>query len=246
MTETTTMSETTLTTTLTIDGYLAALPSDRRDAITRLRDAINAKVPRGYEEKLQYGMIAWCVPESVLAAKDVYNGQPLCLACLGSQKSHMAVYLMGIYGDEAERAWFERAYKASGKKLDMGKSCVRFSSIDKLAVDVVAEAMSRIPVERYVESYHKVRAAAKAGAKPAETSAKGKPGAKGAAAKPAAKPVAAKPAAKPVAAKPAAKAVVTKPTPAKSTAKAPASNSGKTIASKPIAKKPASTSRSAR
>jgi hypothetical protein len=231
MTETTMMTE---TTTLTIDGYIAGLPADRRDAIARVRDAINARVPRGYEEKLQYGMISWCVPESILAAKDVYNGQPLCLACLGSQKSHMAVYLMGVYGDEAERAWFEKAYKASGKKLDMGKSCVRFSSIEKLALDVVAEAMSRIPVERYVESYHKARAAAKAGAKPAETQAKGKPGK--AAAKPA--PAAAKPA--PAAAKPTAK-VAAKPTPkaaAKPTAKAPIA--------KQMAKKPASTSRSTR
>jgi hypothetical protein len=115
----------------------------------------------------------------------------------------MAVYLMGVYADETERAWFERAYKASGKKLDMGKSCLRFSSIDKLAVDVVAEAMSRIPVERYVEGYHKVRTA-----KPAETSTKTKP------AKVAAK-VAAKPAAKPVAQKAAAKAPATKPAAAK-------------------------------
>jgi hypothetical protein len=195
MTESMTTSET----TMTIDGYLATLAADRRDAIARVRDAINAKVPRGYEEKLQYGMIAWCVPESVLAAKDVYNKQPLCLACLGSQKSHMAVYLMGVYADEAERAWFERAYKASGKKLDMGKSCLRFSSIEKLAIDVVAEAMSRIPVERYVESYHRLRTA-----KPAETSTKTKPAK--IAAKVAAKPVAKKAAAKSASAKkPAAK-----------------------------------------
>jgi hypothetical protein len=203
MTETITTGET----TMTIDSYLAALPADRRDAIARVRDAINAKVPRGYEEKLQYGMISWCVPESVLPAKDVYNKQPLCLACLGSQKSHMAVYLMGVYGDESERAWFESAYKASGKKLDMGKSCVRFRSLDKLAVDVVAEAMSRIPVERYVAGYHRIRAATAGGQKAVETSTKTKPAAK-VAAKVVAKPVAkvvAKPVAK-VAAKPVAKA----------------------------------------
>lgn len=186
------------TTTPTIHEYLAAMPADRRDAIARVRDAINAKLPRGYEEKLQYGMISWCVPESVLPAKDVYNQQPLCLACLGSQKSHMAVYLMGVYGDENERAWFERAYKASGKKLDMGKSCVRFRSLDALALDVVAEAMSRIPVEGYVASYKAIRAAM---TKPAAT----KPEAK--------KPTAKKPEAK----KPTAK----KPEPKKPTAKKP-------------------------
>ena len=176
------------TTTTTIQEYLAAMPADRRDAIARVRDAINAKLPRGYEEKLQYGMISWCVPESVLPAKDVYNKQPLCLACLGSQKSHMAVYLMGVYGDESERAWFEGAYKASGKKLDMGKSCVRFRSLDALALDVVAEAMSRIPVDHYVASYHKHQAATATGQKVAAKTA-AKPAAK-TAAKRAAKPAA--------------------------------------------------------
>jgi hypothetical protein len=219
----------------TIESYLAALPADRRDAIARVRDAINAKVARGYEEKLQYGMIAWCVPESVLPAKDVYNKQPLCLACLGSQKSHMAVYLMGVYGDESERTWFENAYKASGKKLDMGKSCVRFRSVDKLAVDVVAEAMSRIPVERYVEGYHRVRAATATGQKSAETSTK-------TAAKPAAKVVAKPPAAK-VAAKPAATAAAKQPAAkvaAKTAAKKPAAKvAAKTATKKLAAKKPA-------
>src|SRR5687768_5746408 len=104
-----------------VERYLARLPADRRDAITRVRDVINAKLPRGFEEKIQYGMISWCVPESVLPAREVYNKQPLCLASLASQKSHMAVYLLGLYGDPTERARFESAYKRSGKKLDMGK-----------------------------------------------------------------------------------------------------------------------------
>jgi hypothetical protein len=239
---------------MSIDEYLASLPADRRDAIARVRDAINAKVPRGYEEKLQYGMIAWCVPESVLAAKDVYNKQSLCLACLGSQKSHMAVYLMGVYGDEAERTWFESAYKASGKKLDMGKSCVRFSSIDKLAVDVVAEAMSRIPVDRYVESYHRVRAATASGQNAAQAQAKQKPGAKPVA-KPAAK-VAAKPAAKPApkaVAKPSAnggaKSVAATIAAKRAAANAPAKPAAKSTAkptTKTPAKKPTSTSRPTR
>ncbi len=145
--------------TTEIESYLAKLPQDRRDAIVTVRDAINAKLAPGYEERLQYGMITWTVPESVLPARDVYNKQPLALASLASQKHHMAVYLMGVYADSKERQWFEKAYKASGKKLDMGKSCVRFRSLDKLAVDVVAEAMARIPVERYVEAYRKAKPA---------------------------------------------------------------------------------------
>src|SRR5690606_37447685 len=120
--------------------YLAKLPADRHAAIAAVRDVINANLPRGYEERLQYGMISWCVPESVLPAKDVYNKQPLALVALGSQKHHMAVYLMSVYGDKALRSWFETAYERSGKKLDMAASCVRFKRVDALALDVIGEA----------------------------------------------------------------------------------------------------------
>lgn len=140
-----------------VDEYLATLPADRRDAIARVRDVINENISSGFEEKLQYGMIAWCVPESVLPASEVYNKQPLCFTALGSQKSHMAVYMMGIYGDEAHRAWFEKAYKDSGKKPDIGKSCVRFKTLDALPLDVIGEAVSRIPVEKFVAGYHASR-----------------------------------------------------------------------------------------
>src|SRR5215218_2510883 len=109
-----------------IESYLSTLPADRRDALAKVRSVINDHLPTGYEERLQYGMIAWCVPESVLPAEKVYNKQPLAYVALGSQKTHMAVYMMGIYGDMELRAWFEKAYKATGKKFDVGKSCVRF------------------------------------------------------------------------------------------------------------------------
>lgn len=140
-----------------VDDYLAQLPADRRDAIARVRDVINQNISRGFEEKLQYGMIAWCVPESVLPASEVYNKQPLCFTALGSQKSHMAVYMMGIYGDEAHRAWFEKAYKDSGKKPDIGKSCVRFKTLEALPLDVIGEAVSKIPVDKFVATYHASR-----------------------------------------------------------------------------------------
>ena len=164
------MSETETTETtaqpITIEGYLASLPPDRRAAIASVRDAINATVAKGFEERLQYGMIAWTVPESVLPAEQVYNKQPLAIASLGSQKNHMAVYLMGVYGDPDEKAWFEAAYKKSGKRLDMGKSCVRFASLDKLAVDVVAAALARVSVDKFVRSYKAAKDAKAEAAKP--------------------------------------------------------------------------------
>ncbi|NVB83785.1 MAG: DUF1801 domain-containing protein [Kofleriaceae bacterium] len=144
-----------------VDQYLAKLPADRRDAIAKVRDVVNANLPDGYEETIQYGMISWIVPESVLPAADVYNKQPLALASLASQKSHMALYMLSVYGDPKERAWFESAYKKSGKKLDMGASCVRFKSLAALPLDVIGEAMSHVGVDQYVATYRKVRAATK-------------------------------------------------------------------------------------
>ena len=140
-----------------IAEYLAKLPADRRAALQAVRKVVNANLPRGYEETLQYGMISWCVPESVLPAKDVYNKQPLVFVSLGSQKNHMALYLMCVYGDEKLRAWFEKAYRASGKKLDMGKSCVRFKTLDALPLDVIGQAVAKVPVDAYVAAYRKVK-----------------------------------------------------------------------------------------
>jgi len=137
----------------TIAEYLASLPADRRAAMSRVRAAINKKLPKGYEERLQYGMIAWGVPESVLPASEVYNKQPLCVAGLGSQKNYMVLHLMTVYGDKDLREWFEAAYKKSGKKLDMGKGCLRFKSLDALPLDVIGQLIAKVPVKKYVAAY---------------------------------------------------------------------------------------------
>jgi hypothetical protein len=176
--------------TNSVDSYLSKLPADRRAAIAKVRDVINANLPSGYEEKLEWGMITWCVPESVLPAKEVYNKKPLCLAGLASQKNHMAVYLMSVYGDPSLRGWFERAYKQTGKKLDMGGSCVRFKSLETLPLEVIGEAVAKVPVDRYVATYRKLRGATKSGAKAAKRTPKhAKASARPAARKPAKQPV---------------------------------------------------------
>ena len=140
----------------TVDQYLASLPPDRRAAIARVRDVVNAALPRGYEETLQYGMISWIVPRSRLA--ETYNGQALALASLGAQKQHMALYLMSVYGDAKLGTWFRSAYQASGKKLDMGKACIRFKTLDALPLDVIGQAISKVPVDTYVAVYEASRA----------------------------------------------------------------------------------------
>jgi uncharacterized protein YdhG (YjbR/CyaY superfamily) len=140
----------------TVQQYLASLPPDRRAAIARVRDVVNASLPRGYEETMQHGMISWIVPRTRLPA--TYNGQPLALASLASQKQHMALYLLTVYGDPELGAWFKAAYKAAGKKLDMGKSCVRFTSLDALPLDVIGTAISKVPLDAYVARYEVLRA----------------------------------------------------------------------------------------
>jgi hypothetical protein len=180
-----------------VEEYLDRLPDDRRTAIAKVRDVINANLPTGFEEKIQWGMISWLVPESVLPAKDVYNKQPLCLAALALQKNHMAVYLMSVYGDPQLRSWFEKTYKATGKKLDMGKSCVRFKQLDALPLEVIGEAVSKVTVDKYVEGYRKAKASMKSAAKQgAATKAAAKTAKRAPAKKPAKKPTK-KPAKKP-------------------------------------------------
>lgn len=157
-----------------VDEYLASLPADRRDAIATIREAILRNLPRGYEERLMAGMIAYVVPLSRLPK--TYNGQPLMLAALASQKQHMSLYLLSVYGHEGLRAWFEQAWRAAGKKLDMGKSCVRFKRLEDIPLAVVGETIARVEVDRYVEQYHAARAGTaegrRAAAKAATTSAK--------------------------------------------------------------------------
>lgn len=134
---------------MTAAEYLKTLPADRRAALSTVRAAIRKKLPRGFVETIEFGMISWVVP--LERYPDTYNGRPLMLAALASQKNHMSVYLIGAYASPPLRKWFEAAYAASGKKLDMGKSCVRFKTLEALALDIVATAISRLSVDAYVK-----------------------------------------------------------------------------------------------
>src|SRR5579863_10114184 len=130
----------------TVADYLASLPEDRRIVISAVRDVIRKNLDPDFEEGMQYGMIGYYVPHRVYpAGYHCDPKQPLPFASLGSQKQYMSVYLMCIYGDEKLRAWFEDAWAKAGKKLDMGKSCVRFKRIDDVALDVIGEAIRRVP-----------------------------------------------------------------------------------------------------
>ncbi len=144
-----------------VEAYLASLPEDRRSAIEAVRKVILDNLDEGYEEGIQYGMIGYYVPHRIYpAGYHCDPKQPLPFASLASQKNHMSVYLMCIYGHEVLRSWFEKAWAKAGKKLDMGKSCVRFKKLDDLALDVIGEAIRRVPARKYIEYVESARAAA--------------------------------------------------------------------------------------
>ncbi|MCC6130446.1 MAG: DUF1801 domain-containing protein, partial [Acidobacteria bacterium] len=122
----------------TVDEYLASLPEDRRAALAAVRDVIRKNLDPSYEEGMQYGMIGYYVPHSVYpAGYHCDPKQPLPFAGLASQKGHMSLYLMCVYGDSEQEKWFREEWAKTGKKLDMGKSCVRFKKVEDLALGVI-------------------------------------------------------------------------------------------------------------
>jgi len=139
----------------TVEEYLAELPEDRRAAISEVRDVVLRNLPDGYEERMNWGLISYEIPLSRYPR--TYNKQPLTYAALGSQKNYCAVYLMGVYGEGEQARRFKEAFAKAGKKLDMGKSCVRFRTPDDLALDAVGEAVASTTPDQYIAIYEKSR-----------------------------------------------------------------------------------------
>jgi hypothetical protein len=133
----------------TVKGYLEQLPEDRRTAMQAVRKVILKHLPKGYEEVVQYGMLGYVVPLKIFPAGYLNRKtEPIPYVCLGSQKNYMSIYLMSVYGDvEGE---FRKEYKATGKRLDMGKSCVRFRKVEDLALDVIGKAVKKWPMKDFV------------------------------------------------------------------------------------------------
>ncbi len=135
-------------------AYIASLPADRRTAMTEVRRVVRARVPKGLAEVMSFGMIAWVVP--LATYPDTYNGQPLMYAALASQKNYMSLYLMCIYSGGDREATF-RARWRGGKKLNMGKSCVRFGAADDLDLPLIGESLEAHTVESFVALARSVR-----------------------------------------------------------------------------------------
>jgi hypothetical protein len=142
----------------TPEAYLTELPRERAEFVARLRDLVNANLPTGYEERMNWGMISWEVPLS--RYRDTYNGQPLVFAGLAAQKNHTALYLNCVYASEARTERLRSAWAAAGKKLDMGKSCLRFKRPEEVAEAVLADTIRSVPVETFIAEYEASRARA--------------------------------------------------------------------------------------
>jgi hypothetical protein len=159
----------------TVKEYLAELPEDRRAAIERVRGVVLKSLPKGYQEGMGYGMICYSVPHSRYPAGYHCDPKvPLPFAALASQKQYMSIYISTQYSSGAEgarfRADWDKAVRAGrAKKLDMGKSCIRFKQVEHLALDVIADAIRRVPVDDFIEYYERAilsknKAAARRGA----------------------------------------------------------------------------------
>ena len=143
----------------TVEEYLEQLPEDRRRAIGRVRHTIVERLPPGFEEAMNWGMIAYQVPLETYP--DTYNGEPLMYAALASQKNHMAVYLTGIYMEDEARAAFEEAYRATGKRFDVGKSCVRFRKLEDLPLDLIGDTIASMSVDSFLARVRQAESARK-------------------------------------------------------------------------------------
>jgi len=139
----------------TPDAYVKSLPADRREAIRAVRATILKNLPKGYEESIDFGVLTYAVP--LKRYPDTYNGRPLAIAALASQKQYMSLYLMCVYGSATLKTWFAAEFKKAGKKLNMGKSCVRFKSVDDLPLDVVGKAIARVSVDDFLRIYERSR-----------------------------------------------------------------------------------------
>ena len=148
----------------TVAEYLADLSEERLELVGAIRDTVNANLPEGFQEAMQYGMIGWSVPHSRYPAGYHCDAkQPVPFAALASQKQYVSLYLMGLYigaaddgsapGETEDAVWFREAWLATGRKLNMGKSCVRVKKMDDVAFDVVGEAIRRIPLDASLRRY---------------------------------------------------------------------------------------------
>jgi hypothetical protein len=141
----------------TPDDYMAEIPADRKKVMNEMRTAIIKNIPKGFEEMMGYGMMGYAVPHKIYPAGYHCNPKdPLPFIGLASQKNFIALYHMGIYADPKLLAWFQNEWKKhSTKKLDMGKSCIRFKKPEDVPVKLIGELASKMTVKEWIALYEK-------------------------------------------------------------------------------------------
>ena len=142
-------------TAATVDQYLAELPAERREVVSTIRDLVKRNLPKGYAETMNWGMISYELP--LARYPNTYNGQPLSYVALAAQKNYYALYLMGAYQGSEQGKQLADAFKRAGKKLDMGKACLRFKKLDDLPLDAVARTIASTPPEQFVAQFEAAR-----------------------------------------------------------------------------------------
>lgn len=138
-------------------AYLASLPADRRATIAAVRDVVNAHMPHGYEETMNWGMITWEVPLS--RYPNTPNGEPLCYVGLAAQKNYSTLYLMGAYANSQRFRALQDAFAKAGKKFDMGKSCLHFKRPEDLELDAIGGIIASFSPDEWIAVMEKSRRA---------------------------------------------------------------------------------------
>lgn len=143
----------------TVQQYLAEVPADRRAQLNAVRAVIKKNIDKGFEEGVGYGMIGWSVPHSTYPAGYHCDPKtPLPFAGMAAQKNHLSLYIMSVYFDGKDYQWLRDQFAKAGKKLDMGKSCIRFQKADDLPLEAIGQIFKRTTVKRYVKLYDDLRA----------------------------------------------------------------------------------------
>lgn len=139
------------------DEYVANLEPSRQDIIAKIRQVLLENLPEGFEEGISYGMLGYYVPHSIYpAGYHCAPKDPLPFIGLASQKSHIGLYHMGLYASPEDLAWFQTRWKDfSAKKLDMGKSCIRFKKAEDVPLDLIKELVGRMTVDKWIDIYEK-------------------------------------------------------------------------------------------
>lgn len=138
-----------------VEDYLDKVPEERKPAMKKLYETISKNLPAGFSEGLSYGMMGWDVPlETYPQGYHCTPGSPLPFLGMASQKNFVAFYHMGIYSDPELHDWFVAEYpKHSKRKLDMGKSCIRFKKMDDIPYDLIAELVQKMTPQQWIALY---------------------------------------------------------------------------------------------